>query len=178
MPARQLPKSFCVRPALYTKRPKIRILCHWKHRYLLGRFLESKTCLRVANSPTISLAKKSKLYAYQEAKSDASIYLKINELSGHFSESRPRPGQPHIWLSVRLDVGNSQFMAANSSKNLSRAFLRSRGRIKSYLITRARVRTFQSQHSFPSFTCPIPFGWKTPCYKMRGSTLRTLQSVQ
>jgi len=66
-------------------------------------------------------------------------------------------------------------MAAHSSKNLSRAFLGSRVGIKSYLITRARVRTFPSHHLFPSFTCPIPLGLKTPCYKIPCSTLRNAQ---
>src|SRR6266480_3356066 len=56
-------------------------------------------------------------------------------------------------------------------KKVVSAFLGSPIRVESYLITRARVRTLQSQHCFPSFTCLMPLAWKTPCYKNRGSIL-------
>jgi hypothetical protein len=65
----------------------------------------------------------------------------------------------------------AKFMIASCSKNLSRVFSGSRVGIKSYLITRARVRTFLSHLLFPGFTCPIPLGLKTPCYKSRAAQL-------
>jgi len=67
-----------------------------------------------------------------------------------------------------------RFIDSRTLKKLSSAFLGGPIRVESYLITRARVRTLQSQYRFPSFTYQMPFGWKTPCYKIRGSILRTL----